>query len=69
MDWVVAFDEDTPEALLAEVRPDVLAKGGDYTEEEVVGGDFVRTYGGDVRVLSLIEDCSTSAIVESIRSA
>ncbi|MXY54550.1 MAG: bifunctional D-glycero-beta-D-manno-heptose-7-phosphate kinase/D-glycero-beta-D-manno-heptose 1-phosphate adenylyltransferase HldE [Gammaproteobacteria bacterium] len=69
VDWVVAFDEDTPEALLAEVRPDVLAKGGDYTEEEVVGGDFVRTYGGDVRVLSLIEDCSTSAIVESIRSA
>ena len=68
VDWVVPFSEDTPEALLAEIRPDVLVKGGDYALHEVVGGDFVRGYGGDVRVLSLVEGCSTSGIVEHIKA-
>ena len=69
VDWVVPFSEDTPEALIAELRPDVLVKGGDYTIDEVVGADLVRGYGGDVRVLSFFEDCSTSSIVEHFRSA
>ena len=69
VDWVVPFSEDTPEALLAEIRPDVLVKGGDYTIEEVVGADFVRGYGGDVRVLNFVDDCSTSSIVEHLKSA
>ena len=68
VDWVVPFSEDTPEALLAEIRPDVLVKGGDYALHEVVGADFVRGYGGDVRVLGLVEDCSTSGIVEHIKA-
>ncbi len=68
VDWVVPFSEDTPEALLAEIRPDVLVKGGDYAIEDVVGADFVRGYGGDVQVLGLVENCSTSSIVEHIRS-
>ena len=67
VDWVVPFSEDTPEQLLAEIRPDIIAKGGDYREDEVVGADFVRAYGGEVRVLSLIEGCSTTSIVERIR--
>lgn len=69
VDWVVPFSEDTPEALLREIRPDVLVKGGDYAASEVVGGAFVRSYGGDVRVLDFVEDCSTTNIVERIRSA
>ena len=68
VDWVVPFSEDTPEALLAEIRPDVLVKGGDYALQEVVGADFVRGYGGDVRVLGLVEGCSTSGIVEHIKA-
>ena len=68
VDWVVPFSEDTPEALLAEIRPDVLVKGGDYALHEVIGGDFVRGYGGDVRVLGLVEGCSTSGIVEHIKA-
>ena len=68
VDWVVPFSEDTPEALLQLVRPDVLVKGGDYAPDEVVGADFVRSYGGDVRVLSEVEGYSTTKLVELIGS-
>ena len=68
VDWVVPFSEDTPETLLAEIRPDVLVKGGDYTPEQVVGVELVRNYGGDVRVLCEVEGCSTSKLVDRIRS-
>ncbi len=67
VDWVVPFDEDTPEALLEELKPDVLVKGGDYSIDQVVGADIVLAADGEVKVLGLIEDCSTSAIVEKIR--
>ena len=65
-DWGVSFDSDTPESLLKALRPDTLVKGGDYAVAEVVGGDFVKSYGGDVKVLNFIDDCSTSAIVDRI---
>jgi len=68
VDWVVSFSEDTPENLLRVVRPDVLVKGGDYGIDGVVGVDIVRAYGGEVRVLGLVENSSTTAIVEKIRS-
>ena len=67
VDWVVSFDGDTPEALLHMLKPDVLVKGGDYSIDQVVGADIVRSAGGEVKVLSLEEDCSTSALVEKIR--
>lgn len=66
VDWVVSFDEDTPEPLLELLRPEILVKGGDYGPDGVVGASIVRGYGGQVRVLSLVEDVSTSAIVERI---
>jgi D-beta-D-heptose 7-phosphate kinase/D-beta-D-heptose 1-phosphate adenosyltransferase len=68
VDWVVGFHEDTPEALLELLKPDVLVKGGDYGVDEVVGAGIVRAAGGEVRVLSLVEDCSTTAIVDRIQS-
>ncbi len=68
VDWVVSFSEDTPVNLLAEIKPDVLVKGGDYGIEQVVGADIVKAYGGEVRVLGLVENSSTTAIVEKIRS-
>ncbi|MGE0624994.1 MAG: bifunctional D-glycero-beta-D-manno-heptose-7-phosphate kinase/D-glycero-beta-D-manno-heptose 1-phosphate adenylyltransferase HldE [Pseudomonadales bacterium] len=67
VDWVVGFAEDTPEHLLAELKPDVLVKGGDYAVEEVVGASLVRSWGGVVRVLSMVDDCSTTAIVNRIQ--
>ena len=67
VDWVVCFAEDTPESLLAQVHPDVLVKGGDYGVDQVVGAELVRAYGGVVKVLGLVENSSTTAIVEKIR--
>ena len=67
VDWVTSFAEDTPENLLRELLPDVLVKGGDYGIEGVVGADIVRAHGGVVKVLGLVENSSTTAIVEKIR--
>jgi len=67
VDWVVGFPEDTPEVLLELLAPDVLVKGGDYADAAVVGADIVRRGGGEVRVLGLVEDCSTTAIVARIQ--
>ncbi|HDZ07927.1 bifunctional D-glycero-beta-D-manno-heptose-7-phosphate kinase/D-glycero-beta-D-manno-heptose 1-phosphate adenylyltransferase HldE [Pseudohongiella sp.] len=69
VDWVVSFPEDTPESLLQLLRPDVLVKGGDYSVDTVVGGEFVRSYGGEVRVLAFLDNCSTSAIVEKMKQS
>lgn len=67
VDWVVSFDEDTPERLLRRLKPDVLVKGGDYREDQVVGGELVKSYGGQVKVLSFFDNCSTTSIVNRIR--
>jgi D-beta-D-heptose 7-phosphate kinase/D-beta-D-heptose 1-phosphate adenosyltransferase len=69
VDWVVGFEEDTPEQLLKLLKPDVLVKGGDYGVAEVIGADIVKGYGGEVRVLSLVDDVSTTAIVDRIQGA
>jgi D-beta-D-heptose 7-phosphate kinase/D-beta-D-heptose 1-phosphate adenosyltransferase len=63
VDMVVGFGEDTPEALLEELRPDLLVKGGDYELAEVVGADIVRNYGGEVVVLPYVAGLSTSRIL------
>lgn len=67
VDWVVSFADDTPERLLELMKPDVVVKGGDYTEDQVVGWEIVKGYGGEVKVLSFFDDCSTTAIVEKIK--
>ncbi|HQQ63208.1 MAG TPA: bifunctional D-glycero-beta-D-manno-heptose-7-phosphate kinase/D-glycero-beta-D-manno-heptose 1-phosphate adenylyltransferase HldE [Pseudomonadales bacterium] len=67
VDWVVVFEDDTPERLLSLLKPDVLVKGGDYKPEQVVGAPIVQAYGGEVKVLSFVDNCSTTSIVEKIR--
>ena len=67
VDWVVSFPEDTPENLLRALQPDTLIKGGDYGIEGVVGSEFVQSYGGTVKVLAFLDNCSTSAIVNKIQ--
>ncbi len=69
VDWVVPFAEDTPERLICSILPDVLVKGGDYRPEQIAGGRCVLENGGEVRVLSFREGCSTSSILERARSA
>ena len=68
VDYLVVFDEPDPMELIRGIRPDVLVKGGDYTESEVVGADFLRGYGGEVALIPLREGISTSRLVEAIRS-
>jgi len=64
VDAVIVFEEDTPRALIELIRPDVLVKGADYTEETVVGAEFVKGYGGIVMLVDLVEGISTSAFIE-----
>ncbi len=67
VDMVVIFREDTPEATLERLRPDVLMKGGDYTLDQVVGRDFVESYGGRVLTIPLREGYSTTATIAKIK--
>lgn len=68
VDGVIAFEEDTPLELIKTLRPDVLAKGGDYTEATIVGAPEVRSWGGTVEVLPFIAGQSTTEIVERLRT-
>ncbi len=67
VDFVVIFEEDTPENVIRLLCPDVLVKGGDYVEETVVGAPFVRSYGGQVVLIPLVEGRSTSSMVARMR--
>ena len=69
VDLVVIFDEDTPEALLHEVRPDVLVKGADYTVETVVGADLVQSYGGRVVLAEIVPGFSTTATIARMNAS
>jgi D-beta-D-heptose 7-phosphate kinase/D-beta-D-heptose 1-phosphate adenosyltransferase len=64
VDAVVLFDQDTPLALIEELRPDVLAKGADYREDQVVGAGEVKSWGGRVVLVPLVENRSTTGIIE-----
>lgn len=64
VDWVVSFTDDTPERLLKRLKPEILVKGGDYNLDEVVGAEIVHSYGGDVKVLRVVSDISTSIIIK-----
>ena len=68
VDLVIIFDEDTPERLIKEVKPDILVKGGDYTINTIVGADFVMSYGGQVKIIDFVYDISTTKILEKARS-
>ncbi|WP_313118582.1 bifunctional D-glycero-beta-D-manno-heptose-7-phosphate kinase/D-glycero-beta-D-manno-heptose 1-phosphate adenylyltransferase HldE [Pantoea septica] len=67
VDWVVAFEEDTPQRLIASVLPDLLVKGGDYKPEDIAGSKEVWANGGDVRVLNFEDGISTTNIIKTIR--
>jgi D-beta-D-heptose 7-phosphate kinase / D-beta-D-heptose 1-phosphate adenosyltransferase len=69
VDLVVVFDEDTPEKLIAQVKPTVLVKGGDYTRDEVVGREIVEALGGEIILIDLVPGHSTSAMVERSRAS
>lgn len=69
VDAVVLFDQDTPLELIRALRPDVLAKGADYSEDQVVGGEDVRSWGGEVALIELVDGKSSSLIVQSLQKS
>jgi D-beta-D-heptose 7-phosphate kinase / D-beta-D-heptose 1-phosphate adenosyltransferase len=69
VDYVVLFEEDTPQKLIEALRPDVLVKGADYRKEDVVGATFVESYGGRVHLAPLREGYSTTRVIERMKAA
>jgi len=67
VDEVLIFEESTPECLIKHIKPDVLVKGGDWGINEIIGADFVKSYGGQVHSLPLKSGYSSSSIVNKIR--
>lgn len=75
IDMVVLFDNDTPLELIQELKPDVLVKGADYDPNEtdstskkyIVGSDVVRSYGGSVEAISLVDGFSTTGIIQKLK--
>ncbi len=68
VDFVVAFDQDTPKELIEYLSPDVLVKGGDYKAESIVGYDYVRGLGGSVKVVDYMPGHSTTNVVKKIEN-
>lgn len=68
VDYVVLFEEDTPENLIKAVLPDVLVKGGDYALDQIVGADFVNQNGGTVTTIPFVEGYSSSRIIEQLKT-
>ena len=68
VDAVVTFEEDTPLELIKAIRPDVLVKGGDYTQDQIVGAKEVIQAGGKVVINPIVQGYSTTDLVEKIRN-
>ena len=67
VDLVVIFEDDTPLKLIAQIKPSVLVKGGDYTREQVVGHDIVEAHGGEVMLVEVLAGFSTTLLVDRAR--
>jgi D-beta-D-heptose 7-phosphate kinase/D-beta-D-heptose 1-phosphate adenosyltransferase len=67
VDFVIAFDEDTPQQLIEFLKPDVLVKGADYKIDDIVGRDIVEKNGGEVTTIHLVPGISTSEIIRRAR--
>lgn len=65
--FVTLFDEDTPMELIELLSPDVLFKGGDWDEKDIVGADHVKANGGEVKVIEYVEGFSTSGLIDQIK--
>lgn len=64
VNYTVLFDEENPLHLIQKIKPDVLTKGGDWKIDQIIGGDFVQSYGGQVKSLQFVNGKSTTQIIE-----
>src|SRR6185295_5174706 len=68
VDLVVVFDQDTPVELIVRINPTVLAKGGDYQRQDVVGHELVEAAGGEILLVQLVPGYSTTRLVNRSRA-
>ncbi len=66
VDEVIIFNEENPLKLIKKLKPSILVKGADYTKEQVIGGEFVESYGGQIKLVKLAKGKSTSNIINKI---
>ena len=69
VDYTVIFDEDTPEELIACLKPSIHVKGGDYKKEDLPETKIVEGNGGEVKILSFVDNVSTTQIINKIIEA
>ena len=67
IDAIVVFEEDTPQQLIADLLPDILVKGADYSIENIAGAKEVLTNGGEVKIIQLVEGHSSTSIIQKIK--
>lgn len=68
VDYVVLFDEDTPQKLIDDIVPDILVKGADWSIDKIVGRETVEKNGGEVKTIEFVNLQSTSKIIELIKN-
>ncbi|MDR1913429.1 MAG: hypothetical protein LBQ68_02960, partial [Clostridiales bacterium] len=66
VDYIIPFDEDTPQWLIEQIEPDVLVKGKEWYGKEVAGSEFIKTYGGRTEFIELEQGLSTTNIIDRI---
>jgi len=69
VDYIIVFSDETPQELIEMIKPDILVKGADYEESEIVGAEFVKSYGGRVNRVELVEGRSTTNIIQKIKES
>ncbi len=69
VDFLTIFEEDTPQNLIESLSPEVLFKGGDWKEDEVIGGAHVKKQGGKVKIIPYVGGYSTTELIEKIKEA
>ncbi|GIL18499.1 MAG: hypothetical protein BroJett040_22500 [Oligoflexia bacterium] len=68
VDFTTLFSEQTPANIIQVVKPDILVKGGDWKIEQIVGADFVQSYGGKVYSLNFVDGKSTTNLIQKAKS-
>lgn len=67
IDAVISFDDNTPYSLIKSLLPDILVKGGDYSLDEVIGGELVKNNGGAVKILKFLDGFSSTDVIDKIK--
>ena len=68
VDYAILFEEDTPLKLIKKIKPNILVKGGDYNSDDIVGSEFVKSNGGEIKIVQLLEGYSSSSLIDKFEN-